>query len=167
MVYGLIQFFGALFGVDTNTANSFSQPSAGETFLNFLNWALPAIAVLIFLPVCFGAHFSVFVRRAHDFGSSTSMGVLMGFITFIPYLGLIPALYMLFKKGDSHTNEFGAVNTKSIWKNILNQDYKETHKSVNKTEEVVHNESAGSHCTQCGASVSVGAKFCKSCGAKI
>lgn len=166
MVYGLIQLIGALMGIDTNAYSSVTEPSSGQVFMNFLNWALPAVAVILFIPIYFIAHFSVYVRRAHDIGSTTGMGVLLSVLTLIPYVGLIPGLYMLFKKGDEKENEYGVPNKSSLWKNILNKGYVESkNRKVTSVKEDLSDSLV--HCGNCGKTVVGGANFCKHCGNKI
>ena len=66
--------------------------------------ALIPLLIVVGLLFFFFLHFSVAIRRCHDFGYSGWLSVC----SLIPYLGLIFGLIFLFKKGDDAANKYGS-----------------------------------------------------------
>lgn len=89
-----------------------------EIFINFLNWILPVITVLAFFILFPILHFSLFIRRAHDFNKD---GILYAVLGFIPFVAIFIWLYVLVKEGDIAGNRFGLPNKSSVWENIFNK----------------------------------------------
>lgn len=70
-----------------------------------INLTALLLVVLLFAAVIWYIYFivSLDIRRLHDIGWSGWWTLTL----FIPYLGLIPGLIILFKKGDEGTNAYG------------------------------------------------------------
>ena len=70
-------------------------------------------AILYFYPL----HYTLAMRRWHDIGYSGWMTLLL----YIPYIGLIPGLFLLFYTGDSGQNKYGVPPTKEgVVANVFN-----------------------------------------------
>lgn len=75
---------------------------AAQVIVNFNDDVLTFFSVVIFA-LCAYLSFANAAKRWHDFGRSGWWSITL----CIPYLGIIPALILLFKKGDDHENSFG------------------------------------------------------------
>ncbi len=93
IITGTMIFGGSATAVGTNT--SFAIDVINNTVVPILF----AVAFIFFI----SAYFSLATRRCHDFGQRGWISIG----TFIPYVGFIVGLYLLFKKGDADTNKFG------------------------------------------------------------
>jgi len=90
-LWGVVQLLQATF--------SSSSLDLVGTLIN----ALVGLLITIFVVLFFIFHTLLGIRRSHDVGI-TGWFILL---TYIPYLGIVPALYLLIKKGESSVNLYG------------------------------------------------------------
>jgi len=80
---------------------TFSDSSLG--LISIVLNGLIGLMITIFVVLFFVFHTLLAIRRSHDVGI-TGWFVLL---TYIPYIGIIPALYLLFRKGEVSVNRYG------------------------------------------------------------
>lgn len=90
--------------------------STGADIVN--NVVVPILFAVCFIFFIVG-HFSVAFRRCHDFGQSGWISLC----SWIPYIGWILALFILFNPGNKEANKYGNPPTKErkFWDDIFNR----------------------------------------------
>jgi len=101
-LFGILPIFVvvSIWGAVRMISESMNSGVSGESLDSIIGFF-----VLIAAFWWFFLHQCVTVRRCHDVGITGWFSLL----TYIPYIGLIPGLYLLFKKGEEKVNSYGAV----------------------------------------------------------
>ncbi len=95
-MWGVIGYMQQLSVFDSGSSNS---------FIESINFIIPLLMIPAVLLGLVGLYLSITlgIRRCHDIGN-TGWFLLL---TFIPYIGFIFGLYLLFKRGDPNANQYG------------------------------------------------------------
>lgn len=144
-------FFGLIFFFIILMAISIAGPLMGLS--TEANDTIYCLLFLIFLFFVFSLH----IRRLHDLGES---GWFI-FIFMVPLFNLILLLQLLFAKGNSAINKYGAPLPDGI--NFFDVIF-------NKNYEVVSNKAISDnkkqYCANCGEEIDSNSKFCEKCGTR-
>ena len=85
-----------------------TSPNALSAIVNVMSLLVGFAGVILFIPV----FVSSYVRRLHDINQSGLLTLLL----FVPILGQILILYLLFAPGTQGTNKYGnPINTLNFW----------------------------------------------------
>lgn len=92
----------------------------GDTFVydNSLFESLTTILVGVLFICWIPLHVGLIFRRCHDIGSSWLASLWL----LVPYVNIIPAAYLLFKRGDDGPNKYGQqpTNERSFLESVFN-----------------------------------------------
>ncbi len=102
-LFALVAMWGVV-GYMQSQAAIGGAPSSSP-LLHIIDSAIPLLMIPAVLLALAGLYLSIMlgIRRAHDVGLSGWFILL----TFIPYIGFMFGLYLLFKKGDLNANKYG------------------------------------------------------------
>lgn len=102
-----------------NVLNKTAGSGGGYDGLFYIFGRLIPILILISLIFAIFLSIALSIRRLHDFGYS-GLWIL---VCYIPYIGIIPALFILFAKGDVGDNRFGPspLKNKKFIEDIFNR----------------------------------------------
>lgn len=106
-LWGIVSFISANTGIDNPSQSIFSGIYSSLFLLTALGFLVSILIILVNS-----------IKRLHDFNRS-GWWILIG---YIPFVGLVQACYLLFKKGDSGTNLYGEKSVDSnfsLYENIL------------------------------------------------
>ena len=100
-LYALVAIWGVI-GYMMQQGGGTVSPNS---FISMVNFVIPLLMIPAVLLGFVGVYLFITlgIRRTHDVGHSGWFLLL----TFIPYIGLIFSLYLLFKKGDQGENKYG------------------------------------------------------------
>lgn len=101
----------ALGGTLSDSLSSLTMTNIFTTLI-FVLIALLALLTLAYIPI----GICLAVRRCHDFGTTGWLTLTM----FIPYIGFIFGLYILFKGGDGESNKYGPMRTRKFIADVFN-----------------------------------------------
>lgn len=106
-------FLLKLNGLLQNTRGGTGIISSYYQFFDILTGLLGIISMAFWLLF----HLLLAIRRCHDFGKTGWIAAL----TYVPYLGFLVALVLLFKEGDAKENEWGGPPPiRGFWADIFN-----------------------------------------------
>ena len=102
-LYALVAIWGVIGYIQSQVGMGMALPS--NAFFEMVNIAIPLLMLPAVLLGLVGVYLFIMlgIRRAHDLGHSGWFLLL----TFIPYIGIVFGLYLLFKRGDQGSNKYG------------------------------------------------------------
>jgi len=98
-IWGVVRLLQSTISVSGGGSSTTDTIALLGTFLNAVIGLLITICIIAF----FLFHLLLAIRRCHDLGYTGWLSLL----AYIPYIGIIPALFFLFMKGEETSNVYG------------------------------------------------------------